>query len=67
MLFEQGAEIQRGLAGGTACPTCQALAIERNGSAHFPRQAEIAATSGVLKFGESVVSPAAGMRGSSRG
>jgi hypothetical protein len=26
----------------TACPTCEALAIERNGSAHFPRQAEIA-------------------------
>jgi hypothetical protein len=23
-----------------ACPTCEALAIERNGSAHFPRQAE---------------------------
>ena len=34
--------IQRGRAGGTACPTCQPLAIERNGSAHFPRQAEIA-------------------------
>ena len=29
-------------AGGTACPTCQPLAIERNGSAHFPRQAKIA-------------------------
>ena len=28
---------QRGRAGGTACPTCEALAIERNGSAHFPR------------------------------
>jgi hypothetical protein len=26
----------------TACPTCEALAIERNGSAHFPCQAEIA-------------------------
>jgi hypothetical protein len=26
----------------TACPTCEAFAIERNGSAHFPRQAEIA-------------------------
>jgi len=26
----------------TARPTCEALAIERNGSAHFPRQAEIA-------------------------
>ena len=26
----------------TACPTCEALAIEGNGSAHFPRQAEIA-------------------------
>jgi len=26
----------------TACPTCEDLAIERNGSAHFPRQAEIA-------------------------
>ena len=26
----------------TACPTCEALAIERNGSAHFPRRAEIA-------------------------
>ena len=25
-----------------ACPTCEALAIERNGSAHFPRHAEIA-------------------------
>jgi hypothetical protein len=35
-------EIQCGRAGGTACPTCEALAIERNGSAHFPRQAETA-------------------------
>jgi hypothetical protein len=26
----------------TACPTCEALAIEGNGSAHFPRRAEIA-------------------------
>ena len=26
----------------TACPTREALAIERNGSAHFPRRAEIA-------------------------
>jgi hypothetical protein len=26
----------------TACPTCEALAIERNDSAHFPRQPEIA-------------------------
>jgi hypothetical protein len=26
----------------TACPTREALAIERNGSAHFPRQFEIA-------------------------
>jgi hypothetical protein len=26
----------------TACPTSEALAIEGNGSAHFPRQAEIA-------------------------
>jgi len=34
--------IQCGRAGGTACPTCEALAIERNGSAHFPRRAEIA-------------------------
>jgi len=34
--------IQRGRAGGTACPTCEALAIERNGSAHFPRQPETA-------------------------
>jgi hypothetical protein len=34
--------IQRGRAGGTACPTCEALAIARNGSAHFPRHAEIA-------------------------
>jgi len=25
-----------------SCPTCEALAIERNGSAYFPRQAEIA-------------------------
>jgi hypothetical protein len=25
-----------------ACPTREALAIERNGSAHFPRRAEIA-------------------------
>jgi len=25
-----------------ACPTREALAIERNGSAHFPRQFEIA-------------------------
>jgi hypothetical protein len=25
-----------------ARPTCEALAIERDGSAHFPRQAEIA-------------------------
>jgi hypothetical protein len=35
-------QIQRGRAGGTACPTCEALAVERNGSTHFPRQAEIA-------------------------
>jgi hypothetical protein len=33
--------IQRGRAGGTASPTSEALAIERNGSAHFPRHAEI--------------------------
>ena len=26
----------------TACPTREVLAIERNGSAHFPRQFEIA-------------------------
>jgi hypothetical protein len=26
----------------TACPTCEALAIERNGLAHFSGQAEIA-------------------------
>ena len=34
--------IQCGRAGGTACTTREALAIERNGSAHFPRRAEIA-------------------------
>ena len=37
-----------------ARPTCEALAIERDGSAHFPRQAEIA---GDIRSSEASHSP----------
>jgi hypothetical protein len=36
----RSSEFSAGGQASTACPTCQALAIERNGSAHFLRQAE---------------------------
>jgi hypothetical protein len=53
--------IQRGRAGGTACPTCEALAIERNGSAHFPRQGRnCGVTSGVLTVSAYAGASAAG-------
>jgi hypothetical protein len=32
-----GPKFSAGGQASTACPTCEALAIERNGSAHFPR------------------------------
>jgi hypothetical protein len=38
----RGPKFSAGGQASTASPTCEALAIERNGSAHFPRQAEIA-------------------------
>jgi hypothetical protein len=38
----RGPKFSAGGQASTVCPTCEALAIERNGSAHFPRQAEIA-------------------------
>jgi len=37
-----GPKFSAGGQASTACPTCEALAIEGNGAAHFPRQAEIA-------------------------
>jgi hypothetical protein len=36
----RGPKFSAGGQASTACPTCEALAIERNGSAHFPRQAQ---------------------------
>jgi hypothetical protein len=37
-----GPKFSAGGQASTACPTCETLAIEGNGSAHFPCQAEIA-------------------------
>jgi hypothetical protein len=37
----RSSEFSAGGQASTACPTCEALAIERNGSVHFPRQPEI--------------------------